>query len=338
MRRSALLLCAVLVWVLPGLVFGCLPDAKAAGTTVVFPEMPYEGLQITFTVSGADLGAASEMANIPGATYGPGLAYRNGRMTGGPITVTGYATGAAGSYGYLEADVSGSNEPRLTFNAPETAWRKDFSFTVSNPDQFNWIALNIKVQRFSQYDAVVLYAEFANPNTSAATTAATTTPGPTSSPTTIPVPSDEEFPWKIAVGGAAAVAAAVTAIVAASTARTSRKAEKPDPDLPVGYVLQLSTNRLVLEPDRSTPLTATAFEVLPDGTVRPASTAQMTLIAPPGTVAQPQSGVGSVTAGIEQVGQVADGAKLTVQATAPRGQTSVAIAVEVATQYVMEFF
>lgn len=181
-RLSARGLVAVIAAML--MVLAGLPAASVADESVTFPTVPYEGLQLTFTVAGADLGAGEEMENIPGATWGPGVIYRNGKYTGGPITVTGTATGAAGAYGYLQASLTGSTT-QITFNAPETAWSKDFRLTVDDPGSYSSVALNLTIQRFSKYDAIRVAATLNNPNPVTAPpepTPSSLTPSPSQTP------------------------------------------------------------------------------------------------------------------------------------------------------------
>ncbi len=163
-----------------------LPALSIADQSVTFPAAPYEGLQLTFTVAGAELGPGEEMENIPGATWGPGVIYRNGKYTGGPITVTGTATGAAGAYGYLEASLTGSTT-RITFNAPEGAWSKDFKLTVDDPGSYSSVGLTITIQRFSKYDAIRVAATLNNPNP--VTTSTEPTPSTSLTPSGSPTPA-----------------------------------------------------------------------------------------------------------------------------------------------------
>lgn len=161
--------------------FATTSASVAAGQTVTFPSTPYEGLQFTFTVSGAQLGTPEELKEIPGVTEGAGRIYRDGALTGGPVTVTGYATGTAGAYGYLQVSLAGSKEDSLAFNAPATEWRKDFSFTVADPERYYDLTLNISIQRFSRFDSITVSANFVNPNPPSQAPTLEPSPSPTPS-------------------------------------------------------------------------------------------------------------------------------------------------------------
>jgi hypothetical protein len=154
-------------------------QAAPLAQTVTFPAQPYEGLQFTFTITGANLGSPKDEAkSSPFAGFA--RSYLKASLSGGPITVTGTATGAKGAYGYLQASLTGSKEGRFTYSDTSgEAWRQQFSFTVANPEQYSWLALNISIQRFSQYDSISVYAEVTN-------NGSLITPTPTLTPTPIP--------------------------------------------------------------------------------------------------------------------------------------------------------
>ncbi len=153
---------AAIVLALVG-VLSAAPTASSQEGTVTFPSSPYEGLQLTFTVSGATLGVPEDLENIPDITYGAKRIYRDGTLASGPLTVTGYATGSAGAYGYLEISLTGSAQ-RVEFAAPESEWRQDFSLRVDNPEYYSDLTLNISIQRFSKFDSIGVSANFLNPN------------------------------------------------------------------------------------------------------------------------------------------------------------------------------
>ena len=157
------------------------PASLAAGQTVTFPEVPYEGLQFTFTVTGAKLGTPEELMGIPDVTYGAGRIYRDGTLTGGPVTVTGHATGTAGAYGYLTVNLTGADADTVEFNAPATAWRKDFRLTVPEPGRFYDLTLNISIQRFSKFDSISVSGNFLNPNPPSQAPSLEPTPTPSAS-------------------------------------------------------------------------------------------------------------------------------------------------------------
>lgn len=138
-------------------------------------------------------------------------------------------------------------------------------------------------------------------------------------------------PWRTVTGGAAAVTAAGVALASArARGRAERGEEEPPPDQPVGYVLQLSTNRLTVSDAHGAPLTVQAFDVFPNGAVRPSAGAVITLNPPAGTVAQPATGTGTLTTTISQIGEVALGSAVGIEARAALGGTAASVAVAVA--------
>lgn len=141
----------------------------------------------------------------------------------------------------------------------------------------------------------------------------------------------EDEPWRTVTGGAAAVAAAGVALAAArAKSRTQRGEEEPPPDQPIGHVLQLSTNRITVSAAQGAPLTVQAYDVFPNGAVRPSASAVIRLNLPAGVVAQPATATGALTTTVSQVGEVALGATIAVEARAPRGATTASVTVAVA--------
>lgn len=130
--------------------------------------------------------------------------------------------------------------------------------------------------------------------------------------------------WRTVAGTMAAVAAAAAAIAGAAASRLGRRA-KVDPNAPVGYVLQLSEERLAISPTAQSGFTATVWRVLASGAVEPADGAQVTLHAPAGVAAQPRSGPSPLSAGIWQTGDVHESAALGVAAQAPGGGTTATV-------------
>lgn len=137
-------------------------------------------------------------------------------------------------------------------------------------------------------------------------------------------PSGKPAPWKTVAGGLAAVAAAASAIAGAAASQLGRRA-KVDPNAPVGYVLQLSSERLAISGAAQSGLTVTVWRVLASGAIEPAEGAQVTLSAPAGAAVQPASGASPLTAGVWQTGDVAEGAALTVHGQAGGGGTSATV-------------
>lgn len=154
----------------------------------------------------------------------------------------------------------------------------------------------------------------------------------TAAPPAVPgADTGEDEPWRTVTGGAASVAAAGVALAAArAKGRTRRGEEEPPPDQPVGHVLQLSTNRVTVSDAHGAPLTAQAYDVYPNGAVRPSSSAVIRLGLPAGVVAQPSTATGALTTTVSQIGAVALGSAIAVEARAPMGATTASVTVAVA--------
>ncbi len=149
-------------------------------------------------------------------------------------------------------------------------------------------------------------------------------------------------PWKVVtadpVAVGAAVAAAAAVIIGLAPSRRPPKADEPEADLAVGYVLALSARQLGLGHRRPTPLQATVYEVLPTGVVRPSPGTQLEFLAPAGVAVQPAQGTGTMSAQVWQTGVLPPGAALTVRATAARGEYAETVAVIEMPEYEVEFF
>ncbi|MHB9004258.1 MAG: hypothetical protein ACYC6C_09390 [Coriobacteriia bacterium] len=144
----------------------------------------------------------------------------------------------------------------------------------------------------------------------------------------VPGAGGDTSPWRTVSGGIAAVAAAAIALAgAAARARTESNAEEPAPDAPVGYVLQLSVRRLTISAQHGASFSAQAFAVMPDGSYRAASDAAIVLHVPAGVVAQPPTAYGTLSTAISQIGEIAPGASITVEARASLGSTTASVPV-----------
>jgi hypothetical protein len=130
--------------------------------------------------------------------------------------------------------------------------------------------------------------------------------------------------WKTIAGGMAAVIAAGAALAGAAASRLGKRA-KVDPKTPIGYVLQLSAEKLAVSSAASAEVTATVWRVLASGAVESAEGAQVMLHAPAGVSVSPASGASPLTASVWQTGDVVTGASLGVQASAPGGGTTATI-------------
>lgn len=145
--------------------------------------------------------------------------------------------------------------------------------------------------------------------------------------------------WRTVAGGLAAVAAAAAAL-AGAFASSARGKANTDPNLVIGYILQLSSRSLKVTRDAQAPLTATAYRVRASGAYEVATDATIALVAPPGIAVAPASGAGgTIGAGVWQTGQVASPAAITVSAHAPGSSATerVTLAAESATELVVAF-
>ena len=134
-------------------------------------------------------------------------------------------------------------------------------------------------------------------------------------------------PWKTAAGGAAALAAAVAAIIGAAAKTTGQDEKERDPNKPVGYILNVSSDSLRVTPDQSQPLTATVYQVMPDGRMENAA-ANIVLTPPAGVAVDAGSGASPLSALVWQTGAVPTGAQLLVDASAAGGSYQTAVAIE----------
>jgi hypothetical protein len=178
---------------------------------------------------------------------------------------------------------------------------------------------------------------------------------PASQPKPGSAPTSGGTPWKTVagIGAAAAIAlaaaakaiaakaAAAKAAAAASARKTAdKKAEKnEDPGRAVGYVLQLSNDRLTLNSDESVTLTATVWAVDSRGTTALASAAAISLSAPAGIIASPAAGSGRVVTHLRATPELAQGTHMlavTAQAGGSTYSASVSIVASVTYVYALE--
>lgn len=166
--------------------------------------------------------------------------------------------------------------------------------------------------------------------------------------------ADEGIPWEIVIG-AGAIAAILTTIARKLRKKSNaahnkppapshtKKQAKKEADEPVGYILQLSHDRLTLQPDQPAPFTATAWRVDAKGGYHPAPEAQLRITVPP-TMAEvvrvaPAEAKGQLACQITLVQEVSlEATPLTVTAQAPKGGTTAQVLVEAEPMYVIEFF
>ena len=114
-----------------------------------------------------------------------------------------------------------------------------------------------------------------------------------------PVVPPADVPWELVVGGGG-LAAAALGLVALYLKRRGNAGDTSDapPEGPVGYVLQISQDRITLQPGVSVPFTATVWAVNATGATSLASSATITIGAPTGVVVTPLSGAGRLVARI----------------------------------------
>lgn len=153
---------------------------------------------------------------------------------------------------------------------------------------------------------------------------------------TIGIPQD----WKTIVGGGALAAAA--AALAAAYWRKRRasgdKSTKP-PDGPVGYVLQLSHDRLTLQAGERVALTVTVWAVDHTGATSLASSASISLSPPRGIVAAPTTGRGRLVTQLTAMPEVIEGThalEVSAEAGGSTYSARVAIAAGAAYTYTLE--
>lgn len=140
-------------------------------------------------------------------------------------------------------------------------------------------------------------------------------------------PAPGGLPWKGALGGLAAVAAAAAALAGAAAARTGKRT-KIDKNMPVGYVLQVSADKIRLSSANSAALDVAVWKVLASGAFEPAPDAAITLAAPPGVSVSTPSGTRQLSASVWQTEGFEESRELTVTARAGTGGTSRTIALE----------
>lgn len=134
------------------------------------------------------------------------------------------------------------------------------------------------------------------------------------------------LPWQPVAGGLGAVAAAAAAMAGAAAKTSAKSKTKQDPNQPIGYILNVSSDRLSVSPEQTQPLTVTVYQVMPNGQPVPAA-ANISLTAPPGASVQPASGSSPLSAIVWQTGEIPPGAQLLVQAATAGGSSQTAVAV-----------
>ncbi len=156
---------------------------------------------------------------------------------------------------------------------------------------------------------------------------------PSNGDTVLP-PPDDGVPWTTVVGGTAAVAAAAATLVA--RAKKNKKigkeeGDKPDdPEETVGYVLQLSAERVEVSPEEQAILQITAWRVDSTGAYQEAGEVTLEIQVPSdsGLTLVPLTGQGRMECRISQTGNPPAGpVVLTIIGTAPEGETRASVTV-----------
>ena len=141
------------------------------------------------------------------------------------------------------------------------------------------------------------------------------------------MPEQTGLPWRTVGAGAGALLGAVIATIGAfNSGSKAGKGQKPDPTQVIGFILQLSSARLECMEGRSAPLNASVYQVFADGHYTPASMAAITVTPPPGVLAQPTTGVGSINTLVWPEGAPVSGS-LQVTAAAGAGGTQASVEV-----------
>lgn len=123
--------------------------ASAAGS-VTFPSTPFDGVQVTFTVTGVELGAPQDLDPNDWPLYGAERDYPSAQWLGGSITVTGVASGtAAARGGVLNVSVGGVNPQAEEFNLPAGAFSQAFTLTVADPASEDHLELGLAIRPFA---------------------------------------------------------------------------------------------------------------------------------------------------------------------------------------------
>jgi hypothetical protein len=163
-------------------------------------------------------------------------------------------------------------------------------------------------------------------------------PGETVPPGSVPSPvdsgSDGPGPWRRVVGGAAAVAAAALTLASAAAGALSRAGKRSPNDAdqgPIGYVLQLSADRLVVTPSAPATLTVAAWAVDARGGHRLAPDVGLRIDAPAGSGVRvtPAEGRGRIDAAVALDGTAAPSQTvLTVTGASSAGPVTAEVTIE----------
>jgi len=151
-----------------------------ANDTVTFPAAGFAGVQLTFSVTGVELGPFHDLdPNDPlYALYGAERDYPSATWTGGPITVSGFATGTKNSTGgFFGVSLGGSSAQALDFDVPRGVWRQEFTLTLAHPEREDHLTLGLGISPYRD-DVVAHYVIVTATIAKSLTPSATPSTGP----------------------------------------------------------------------------------------------------------------------------------------------------------------
>jgi len=168
------------------------------------------------------------------------------------------------------------------------------------------------------------------------------------SPTPAPPEDDGEIPWVVVVGALAVLGAAGFAFAKLlggrkKTGKKDNKEEKKkeEPEEKVTYILQLSSDRLVVGPEQPAPLSVSVWKREGNSAPQPAPGASITITAPPssGILVGPPAGASPLTTTVSAEG-AAPSTPVILEVVASVGGTSTraTVTVEVTGESRMEFY
>jgi hypothetical protein len=162
-----------------------------------------------------------------------------------------------------------------------------------------------------------------------------------------PTEPTEEKPWETVIGTAAAAASAILSAASVLVKKSKGKSQKETNQKEkeketVGYILQLSADRIPVGPGKPGLLMATAWRVNAAGGRVLASEAALTAEPPKepaGLKVQPLSGQGRLQMSISMEEAAASAeVPMTVKAAAPGGATSATVTLSIESDMTVEFF
>jgi hypothetical protein len=158
-----------------------------------------------------------------------------------------------------------------------------------------------------------------------------------------PPPPDGVVTWIILIGvaGIAAVGAALALKKRGQAPKTDEKDQKKQKEQTT-YILQLSTDRITIEPDKPGTLTVMVWKQVGNKPPQQATDAAISITAPAaaaGLNVIPSTGQGTLTSQVRIGGSIQAGEfPLTVTARAAGGAEEATVIVKIEQDYVMEFF